>query len=168
MPLYFAYGSNMDEAAMRARCPRSRAIGLARLPRHAFALMADGYATIARHPQDEVHGVLYDLALSDIPALDRYEAVAQGLYAKITQAALPANGAARRALVYVGAGGPSATPRVVAGYMEGIVAAARAAGLPAGYLKRLESLGPRAYVEPARPRAIKWTPRSGASSGEQA
>lgn len=167
MPLYFAYGSNMDEAAMRARCPRSRRIGLARLPRHAFALMADGYATVVRHPQDEVHGVLYDLALSDVPALDRYEAVVQGLYAKIMQAVLPANGAARRALVYVGAGAASATPKLIPGYMQGIVATARAAGLPAHYVKGLESLGPRAYVEAARPRAIKWAPRAGgANSGE--
>ena len=50
MPLYFAYGSNMDEAAMRARCPKSRAVGLARLARHRFALMADGYATVVRDP----------------------------------------------------------------------------------------------------------------------
>ncbi|HEY6732614.1 MAG TPA: gamma-glutamylcyclotransferase, partial [Roseiarcus sp.] len=28
MPLYFAYGSNMDVAAMARRCPRSKALGL--------------------------------------------------------------------------------------------------------------------------------------------
>ncbi|RYE82539.1 MAG: gamma-glutamylcyclotransferase, partial [Hyphomicrobiales bacterium] len=36
MPLYFAYGANMDIAAMRERCPRSTPLGLARLPRHRF------------------------------------------------------------------------------------------------------------------------------------
>ena len=34
MPLYFAYGSNMDVAAMAQRCPRSKLLGVARLPRH--------------------------------------------------------------------------------------------------------------------------------------
>jgi hypothetical protein len=32
MPLYFAYGSNMDAAAMRSRCPNSAALGTARHP----------------------------------------------------------------------------------------------------------------------------------------
>ena len=37
--------------------------------------MADGHATVVRDPNSETHGVLYDLALSDVPALDRYEEV---------------------------------------------------------------------------------------------
>ncbi len=169
MPLYFAYGSNMDETAMRARCPRSRALGVARLPRHRFALTADGYATVVRDPQADAHGVLYDLALADVPALDRYEAVARGLYAKVVQPVLPATGAARRALIYVGAGAASGSPKAIAGYLAGVIAAARAAGLPADYVRGLESLAPGAYVEPARPRAIKWTPAAGgAQSGDQA
>ena len=53
MPLYFAYGSNMDAAAMQARCPKSRALGPARLARHRFGLMADGYATIVRAPNHD-------------------------------------------------------------------------------------------------------------------
>ncbi len=167
MPLYFAYGSNMDEAAMRARCPRSRLIGRARLPRHRFALMAEGYATVTRAPHGDVHGLLFDLALSDMPALDRYENVAQGLYSKIVQSVLPATGAARRALVYVGARPVSGAPRILPGYLDAIVAAAKVAGLPADYVKGLESLSPNVYVEAARPRAIKWTPKAnGASSGE--
>ena len=34
MPLYFAYGANMNVAAMAARCPRSKPLGLAKLVRH--------------------------------------------------------------------------------------------------------------------------------------
>ena len=30
MPLYFAYGANMDRAAMAERCPRSTPLGLVR------------------------------------------------------------------------------------------------------------------------------------------
>lgn len=40
MPLYFAYGSNMDREAMRVRCPNSRALGRARLARHRFFIMS--------------------------------------------------------------------------------------------------------------------------------
>jgi hypothetical protein len=40
VPLYFAYGSNMDRAAMARRCPASRVIGLGRLNRHRRAMAA--------------------------------------------------------------------------------------------------------------------------------
>ena len=33
MPLYFAYGSNISAEAMARRCPRSKALNLARLAR---------------------------------------------------------------------------------------------------------------------------------------
>ena len=34
--LYFAYGSNLDEAQMRARCPGARRVARAVLPHHAL------------------------------------------------------------------------------------------------------------------------------------
>lgn len=135
MPLYFAYGSNMDRAAMRQRCPASRPIGVAKLPRHRFLINADGYATVARDPRRTVLGVVWDLALSDVPALDRYESIGTGLYTKISQpVVLP--GGARRALVYVGRTVKPGKPRP--GYLDGVLAAARDWGLPADYLHELE------------------------------
>lgn len=104
MPLYFAYGSNMDAAAMARRCPRSKAVGLARLERHRLAIMREGYLTVVRAPRSTVHGVLWDLAFPDVPALDRYEGLARGLYAKVVQPVIAAGGA-KQALVYVGAAG---------------------------------------------------------------
>ncbi|WP_406853886.1 gamma-glutamylcyclotransferase family protein [Alsobacter sp. KACC 23698] len=135
MPLYFAYGSNMDRAAMAQRCPGSRPVGLARLPRHRFLITVDGYASVARDPRRTVHGMLWDLALSDVPALDRYESLHTGLYAKISQPVVT-QGGARRALVYVGRSARPGKPKP--GYMEGVLAAARDAGLPAEYLYELE------------------------------
>ena len=85
MPLYFAYGSNMDRAAMARRCPASRVLGLGRLNRHRLVIMREGYASVERFPTGTVWGVLWDLALSDVPALDRYEGVASGLYVKAQQ-----------------------------------------------------------------------------------
>jgi hypothetical protein len=135
MPLYFAYGSNMDRDAMRRRCPASRPVGVAKLPRHRFLISADGYATVARDPRRTVLGVVWDLALSDIPALDRYESIGTGLYTKISQPVVLPDGA-KRALVYVGRTVRPGKPRP--GYLEGVLAAARSWSLPEGYLYELE------------------------------
>jgi Gamma-glutamyl cyclotransferase, AIG2-like len=88
VPLYFAYGSNMDVNAMARRCPRSKALGLARLERHRLAVMREGWLTAVRASSSAVHGVLWDLALSDIPALDRHESLSQSLYVKLIQAVI--------------------------------------------------------------------------------
>ena len=136
MPLYFAYGSNMDEAALRTRCPKARKLGLARLPRHRFALMSSGYATVRRDPSAEVHGVLFDLALSDVAPLDRYEEVDGGLYVKAHLPVLRDGGGSARALVYVGCDERDGAG--VPGYMEAVVVAARAASLPQAYVATLE------------------------------
>lgn len=158
MPIYFAYGSNMDAAAMRERCPRSKPLGRARLARHRFALMGDGHATVVRDPASETHGVLYDLALSDVPALDRYEDVSRGLYRKANQPALRADGSPVRALVYIGASPPAAGPARNPGYLEGVIAAARAAELPAPYVDFLRSLLSGGGIAAPQRCAIKWTP----------
>ena len=92
-----------------------------------------------RDPRGTVHGLLWDLALADMPALDRYEGAAGRLYVKVTQPVVTADGA-RRALVYVGRG-EGGRPRP--GYMQAIVAAARAAGLPEAAIAGLRALTPR-------------------------
>lgn len=139
MPLYFAYGSNMDRAAMALRCPRSRPLGPARLMRHRFAIMAEGYATVLRDPGATVHGVLHDLALADVAGLDRYEAVGRGLYRKVIYSVIRAAGRPVRALVYVGNGAGGGHP--LPGYIEGVIAAARDWGLPGAYVAELARAG---------------------------
>ncbi|MBM3608197.1 MAG: gamma-glutamylcyclotransferase [Alphaproteobacteria bacterium] len=154
MPVYFAYGSNMDAVAMAQRCPRSKALGRARLMRHRFSIMAEGYATIERDPRSVVWGVLWEVALADMRALDAYESVATGLYLKIQQTVMldpPAgsDGVSKqvRALVYTGRAAKGAghgTP--LPGYMENVIAAARAFDLPQAYIRQLEGFmagGPR-------------------------
>jgi len=139
MPLYFAYGSNLDVEAMARRCPRSRPVGLARLERHRLAVMREGWLTVVRAPRATVHGLLWDLALADVAALDRYEGVAKGLYAKVVQPVV-APGGAKRALVYVGANAGPGAPSP--DYIEGVIAAAHARGLPAEGIAALEVLAP--------------------------
>ncbi len=134
MPLYFAYGANMDAAAMALRCPASRLVGQARLRRHRFIVMRAGYASVVRDPARTVWGVLWDLALADVPALDRYEGVAGGLYLKTTQPVTTETGV-RRALIYLGGSTVPGLPRP--DYLEAVLAAARAAQLPDAYLREL-------------------------------
>ena len=134
MPLYFAYGANMDAAAMALRCPVSRLVGRGRLPRHRFIVMREGYASVVRDPGRTVWGVLWDLALDDIPALDRYEGVAGGLYAKATLPVTTCDGV-RRALIYIGRSAAPGRPRP--GYLEAVLAAAEVAQLPRDYLREL-------------------------------
>jgi gamma-glutamylcyclotransferase (GGCT)/AIG2-like uncharacterized protein YtfP len=157
MPLYFAYGSNMDGAAMRLRCPGSRALGRARLARHKFFIMGSGYASVKCDPRMDVHGVLYELALSDVPGLDRYEDVGSGLYKKLTQPVLRDAGSPARALIYVGSSQVEGKPS--AAYLNAIVAAAKDWALPEAYVSYLASLGDGAAdsngTKPSRWRAIQ-------------
>jgi gamma-glutamylcyclotransferase (GGCT)/AIG2-like uncharacterized protein YtfP len=138
MPLCFAYGSNMDRMAMAARCPQSKAIGRASLPRHRLIIMQEGYASVLRDPRQSVHGVLWDIALADMRALDHYEGVAQGLYCKVIQPVLREGGGSARALVYIGRSSQGGQARP--GYVQGILAAAREWDLPEPYLRQLQAL----------------------------
>lgn len=138
MPLHFAYGSNMDGAAMARRCPRARLRGRARLARWRLVVMPSGFVSVAPDPRASVHGVLWDVALADMLALDRYEQVVQGLYEKRLLPVLREPFGAASALTYVcvaptqGAAAP--------GYLDDIVAAARTQGLAPDYLDDLTRL----------------------------
>ncbi|PVE23870.1 gamma-glutamylcyclotransferase [Microvirga sp. KLBC 81] len=134
MPLYFAYGSNMDQAAMLQRCPASKPVGIARLMRHRFIIFDEGYASVVRDPQRAVWGMVWDLALGDVPALDRYESLSTGLYTKVIQPVVTEQGS-RRAVVYIGRSAKPGTPRP--GYMEDVIEAATHAGLPEDYILSL-------------------------------
>jgi hypothetical protein len=137
MPLYFAYGSNMDVGAMARRCPRSKALGLARLERHRLAVMREGWLTAVRDSHSAVHGVLWDLALSDIAALDRYEGLFQGFYTKLMQPVIAERGP-KRAIVYFGANAGPGVGRPA--YLAEVLAAARSWPLPAEGVGALERL----------------------------
>jgi cation transport regulator ChaC len=141
--LHFAYGSNMDRALMERRCPGARLIGGALLRDYRFLITKDGYASVAAARGGTVHGVLWRLTPRDLAALNAYENIDAGLY-RGTQLSVRARGRALRALVYLGRSSVCGRPR--RGYMELVVAAARAAGLPADYVANLE----RIWDMPAR------------------
>jgi hypothetical protein len=138
LPLYFAYGSNMDAAAMSRRCPRATLIGRGRLARWRSVILPSGFASVVPDPRANVHGALWSLAVSDVVALDRYEEVGQGLYVKKILPVLREPFGSSGALVYIGAAPQkgAAWP----GYLAEIVSAARALELPPAYVGYLSSL----------------------------
>ena len=99
--LYFAYGSNMVSRQMALRCPRSPAIGIARLPDWRFRINAEGWATVVPEPGAVVYGRLWQLTSEDEVALDLYEALPSGLYAKQRVPVVLDGDATANAMVYL-------------------------------------------------------------------
>lgn len=129
---YFAYGSNIVRRQMTHRCPDARALGLARLDGWGFRIMTRGFATIVPDPAAHVLGVVWLLTPACEVALDRYEGVARGLYAKH---ALPVDG--EETLVYVASDVEPGGPKP--GYLEAIVAAAADWAFPPDYVTGLRT-----------------------------
>ena len=75
---YLAYGSNMDTARMKARCPGARLVGVARLC--GYRLVERLYADIEPAEGRSVRGVLWSVTEADVASLDRHEGVAAGVY----------------------------------------------------------------------------------------
>jgi Gamma-glutamyl cyclotransferase, AIG2-like len=75
--LYFAYGSDLDPTEFRARCPRSREIGVAALQDHKVHFPAyserwnGGAAGLAVAHGHRVWGYVYELDPEDVAALER-------------------------------------------------------------------------------------------------
>lgn len=130
----------MDRQAMRQRCPSSYVVGPATLMGFSFFIMADGYASVRREPSSSVAGLLWEIALDDIPALDDYEEVATGLYAKRQLPVETADGRTCQALVYVGRNTRPGMSRP--GYMDAVLTAAESAGLPPDHLRTLRGFVP--------------------------
>ncbi len=137
MTLYFAYGSNMQRAAMTRRCPGARAIGPARLDGYRFFVGIDGWGSVKREPGKTVHGVLWRLTPRDIAALHAYELLHQGLY---DVRYLPVRSGTRRvtAMIYLLRRRAAGKPKP--GYVEMIASAARDWKLPEAYIRSVERL----------------------------
>ena len=76
--LYFAYGSNLKIARMRARAPSARPDGIAVLRGYRLVCNkrgADGTAkaNLEPAPEEETWGALYRMTAADLLELDRFE-----------------------------------------------------------------------------------------------
>jgi gamma-glutamylcyclotransferase (GGCT)/AIG2-like uncharacterized protein YtfP len=137
MTLYFAYGSNMNRAAMRRRCPGARAVGPATLAGYRFFVGIDGWGSVRPQPGETVHGVLWRLTTRDLAALHAYEQLHQGLY---DVRHLPVRSGARRVTAMIYRLRRRAPGRPKPGYVELIAASARAWKLPERYICSVERL----------------------------
>ena len=138
--LYAAYGSNMDPAQMRERCPSSPAAGTGwlsgwRLTFGAEEMGWDGaLAMVVPHPASQVFVGLYDLAPHDQEKLDYWEGADTGLYRKIRLRVSTLDGDVL-AWVYTLDGYEGGLPS--ARYLGMIAEAAQAAGAPDEYVQEL-------------------------------
>jgi gamma-glutamylcyclotransferase (GGCT)/AIG2-like uncharacterized protein YtfP len=142
VPLYAAYGSNMDPQRMMERCPHSilRTTGWLLGWRLTFGgedLGWDGaLATIVEDPLDQVFVAVYDVTEEDESTLDGWESADTGLYRK-TRVRVTTMLGEQVAWAYVldayEGGLPSAS------YLGILAEAADAADAPADYVEGLRN-----------------------------
>ena len=140
--LHFAYGSNMSRALMHRRCPQAKALGTASISGWRFVITPDGFGSIARSAGSAVHGVLWRLTPRDLAAINAYESLDSGLYARRI---LPVRHGSRRvpALLYIARRRGEGRPRP--GYMTVVIAAARDWKMPERQLRLLKRWSPSAW-----------------------
>lgn len=140
MPIYAAYGSNLDPAQMSMRAPRSPARGSGwlvgwRLTFGGEDLTWEGaLATVVEDVAEQVFVMLYDVPEWDERAMDAWEGTDLGVYTKVRVRVDTLDGQVL-AWLYVlddyEGGLPSAR------YLGIIADAAEAAGAPADYVSAL-------------------------------
>jgi AIG2-like family len=142
VPLYAAYGSNLDPAQMKNRCPHSPFAGTGWLPgwRLTFGGEELGWegalATLVEEAGTHVFVGLYDITPTDQIALDKWEGADTGLYrsTRLRVSALEGDVLAWTYVLNAYEGGlPSAR------YLGLIAEAAEAAGAPVDYVAELRS-----------------------------
>jgi len=146
VPIYAAYGSNMDSSQMLERCPHSPMSGTGWLEGWRLTFAGDDIgwegplATVVEDPGSRVFVVLYDVSPEDEQRLDRWEGSDFGIHKKIRLRVTPNPGSGtepRLAWLYVldayEGGLPSAR------YLGVMADAAEKAGAPADYVHALRS-----------------------------
>lgn len=135
--LYFAYGSNMNRAQIKKRCPGSAFVDIGILQDFSFQLTERGTATVVPDDGHFVMGAILDISLQDKACLDRKEGVANEIYYR--HLAPIVNGRTGETII---ASVYTATAKIAAdicrpGYGKVIIEGAVEIGLSAEYLKIL-------------------------------
>jgi hypothetical protein len=142
VPLYAAYGSNMDPAQMKERAPHSPMAGTGWLMGWRLTFGGEDFgwegalSTVVEDPDSQVFVVLYDVSELDAAQLDRWEGGELGLHKKLRLRVHTLDGDVL-AWIYVldayEGGLPSAR------YLGVIADAAEQAGAPDDYVSALRS-----------------------------
>jgi cation transport regulator ChaC len=143
--LYFAYGSNMDRAQMRERCPAAQFISTALLSDYELQFTrtskkrGGGTADIVPVAGKQVWGVIYHLTERDRERLDKKEGVAIGAYRPADLVVHPEGDMPRHLSVftYVVCSKESPRPKPKKAYLQQILDGAEQWHLPASYLDML-------------------------------
>ena len=149
LPLYFAYGSNLNPVQMAERCPGHVVVGRASLPGYGLRFRGHGrdwggaVGTIEPVAGSTVHGALFELTPEHYATLDEYEGydgpgAASNVYDRVEIDVLREDGTSVRALTYVIRPHAEASPSRE--YRDAIVAGLRHHGLPADYIAGVERL----------------------------
>ena len=142
MALYAAYGSNLDPAQMKERCPHSPSAGTGWLEgwRLTFGGEDLGWegalATIVEDPASRVYVGLYDVTSLDERVLDEWEGADTGLYRKV-RVRVEALAGEQLAWVYLLDGFEGGLPS--ARYLGVLADAAEKAGAPDDYVTELRN-----------------------------
>lgn len=147
--LYFAYGSNLDEARLHMHAPSARLISIARLPGYRLAFSMEskrswlgGVGDIVASEGDEAWGALWVIDAEHSRALDEQEGVFRDppAYRRLTVEVTTAAGDRVRCRSYQVVTPDPAGFLPSPAYRETILRGARALRLPAAYLTRLEAI----------------------------
>jgi len=142
VPLYAAYGSNMDPDQMKERAPHSPMAGTGWLMGWRLTFGGEDYAwegalsTVVEDPDSQVFVVLYDVPDHDAAQLDRWEGGELGLHKKLRLRVQTLEGSVLPWIYVLNAyegGTPSAR------YLGVIADAAEAAGAPDDYVTELRN-----------------------------
>jgi hypothetical protein len=172
---YFAYGSNMNQEQISARCSKPKAVAIAKLPSHKLAFF--GYSvtwdgaeeTVVPAPGHDVWGVVYELSPSDKENLDDAQDArmdGSGSYFHTPSSVTGQDGSIYPVLLFKKDNlGTPAQPSQE--YLNFIVQGAEARELPAAYVKTLQAMESRKakYVVPRPKKTIReLAPDSGCSA----
>ena len=146
--LVFAYGSNMDPAQMRERCPESDLawfIGEARgwrlyFPRESKKRKG-GVGSIMRSVDDSVWGVVFTVTKRDVARLDSYEGLPSGVYNRDSLNVVNSDGRNFSPWTYFAV--PDGQNREFVPHSDYITLYIRGAeyfGLPAAYIEKLRNI----------------------------
>lgn len=159
MVLYFAYGSNMLAARLRARCPSARVIGAAQA--EGFDIAFDkigqdgsGKATLVAASGQIVHGALFHLDDTELAILDEIEGLGRGYDRHAIHARQ--NGQSVPVVTYIA---PLAHRRAglppFEWYLGLVLAGAHERALPALWIQRLRGVTPMPDPDLSRPRRLE-------------
>jgi len=159
---YFAYGSNLSLARLRARVPSARRLGSGALYRHELRFHKAGRDGSAKcdawasgDPGHAVHGALFAICPTQKYLLDRAEGLGHG-YAECRVRVRLAGGAEVDAFTYRALRlDDSLQP--YSWYLDHVLIGARESGLPEAYIRRIEGTAAVADTDrerDARERAI--------------